>query len=78
MKRMRRFVRESLRFAHRSAPSRPDLTAPDRDVVRPFGRNKCESLLRKSDAIFGEPMGSSYTHHEHFTRGVEEHPRFGP
>ena len=74
---MCRFVRESLRFAHRSAPGHPDLTAPDRDVVRPFVRPGWKSPPRKSDAIFGEPMGSSYTHQEHFTRGVDEHPHFG-
>ena len=77
MKRMRRFVRESLRFAHRSAPGRADLTAPDRDVVRPFVGKKRKSPPRKSEAIFVEPMGSSYTHQERFTRGVDEHPHFG-
>ena len=78
LKRMRRFVRESLRFAHRSVPGHPDLTAPNRDVVRPFGRKKRKSPPRKSDAIFVDPMGSNYTHQERFRHGVDEHPHFGP
>ena len=75
---MRRFVRESLRLAHRGAPGHPDSTAPNRNVVRPFGRNGGKSPPRKSEAIFVEPMGPSYTHQVRFTRGVDEHPHFGP
>ena len=77
-KRMRRFVRESLRLAHRGAPCHPVPTVPDRDVVRPFGRNGGKPPPRKSEAIFVEPMGSTYTHQERFTHGVDEHPHFGP
>jgi len=75
---MRRFVRESLRFAHRGAPGHPDPTVPDRDVVRPFGRNGGKPPPRNSEAIFVEPMGSTYTHQERFRHGVDEHPHFGP
>ena len=77
LKRIHRFVKESLRFAHRSAPSHPDLTAPNRDVVQPFVRNGGKSPPRKSDAIFVEPMGCNYTHQERFRHGVDEHPHFG-
>ena len=78
LKRMRRFVRESLRFAHRSAPGHPDSTAPDRDVVRLFVGKRRKPPPRESEAIFGEPMGSNYTHQERFRHGVDEHPHFGP
>ena len=77
MKRMCRFVRESLRFAHRAVRGLPDPTAPDRDVVQPFVANGCKPPPRKSEAIFVEPMGSSYTHQERFRHGVDEHPCFG-
>ena len=33
--------------------------------------------VRKSEDIFVEPMGSSYTHQERFRHGVDEHPPFG-
>ena len=75
---MRRFVRESLRFAHRGVPFHPGPTAPHRDVVRPFVANGRKPPPRKSEAIFVEPMGSSYTHQERFRHGVDEHPHFGP
>ena len=77
-KRMRRFVRESLRLAHRGAPCHPVPTTPDRDVVRSFGRPDRKSHPRNSEAIFVEPMGCNYTHQERFRHGVDEHPRFGP
>ena len=75
---MCRFVKESLRFAHCSAPGHPDPTALDRDIVRQFVAKRVKSLPRKSEAIFVEPMGSIYTHHERFRHGVDEHPRCGP
>ena len=68
---------ESLRLAHRSALGHPDLTAPNRDVVRLFVANGGKSPPRKAEAIFVEPMGSSYTHQERFRHGVDEHPHFG-
>ena len=75
---MRRFVRESLRLAHRGAPCHPVPTVPDRDVVRPFVRPDRKSPHRKSDAIFVDPTGSTYTHPGRFGHGVDEHPHFGP
>ncbi len=78
MKRMRRFVRESLRFARRGVPRHPEPDGPDRDVVRQFVRKRWKPPPRKSEAIFVEPMGSTYTHRERFRHGVDEHPRFGP
>ena len=54
---MRRFVKESLRLAHRAVQGSSELDGPDRDVVRPFVRPEWKSPPRKSEAIFVEPMG---------------------
>ena len=75
---MRRFVRESLRLAHRGAQYHPVPTGTSRDVVRPFVRKSWKPPPRNSGAIFVEPMGCNYTHHERFRHGVDEPPRFGP
>ena len=75
---MRRFVRESLRFAHRGAPRHPDSTGLPRDIVRPFVRKKCKPPPRKSDVIFVDPMGCTFTRQQGFRHGVDEHPNFGP
>ena len=75
---MRRFVRESLRFADRGVPSHPVPAAPNRDVVRPFVANGWKSPARKSDVIFVDAMGSTYTHQMRFPNGVDEPPHFGP
>ena len=77
-RRVRRFVRESLRLADRGAPGDPDSTPLDRDVVGPFVAKKGKSPPPKSDAIFVDPMGSTYTHQERFRHGVDEHPHFRP
>ena len=75
---MPRFIRESLRFAHRSAQSHPDPAPLDRDIVRPFVRPEWKSPHRNSEAIFVDPMGCNYAHQERFRHGVDEHPNFGP
>ena len=68
---MRRFVRESLRFAHRGAPGHPDSAHPDRDVVQPSVAYGWKSSPRKSDAISVDPTCSNYTHQKRFRHGVD-------
>ena len=75
---MRRFVRESLRLAGRGFQDHPDSTGTSRDVIRPFVGPAWKSLPRKSEAIFVDPMGCTYTHQERFRHGVDEHPHFDP
>ena len=77
LKRIHRFVKESLRFAHRSVPRHPEPGDPDRNVVRSFVAKRWKPPTRKSEAIFADLMGSTSTRHERLTSGVEEHPHFG-
>ena len=46
-----------------------------RDTVQLFGAKRCFTLVRKSEVIFVELMGPTYTRPERFPRGVAEHPR---
>ena len=75
---MCRFVKESLRFAHRAVQGSSEFESMSRDVVRLFVGNGCKSPPRKSDVIFVDAMGSTYTHSGSFHHGVDEHPNFGP
>ena len=75
---MCRFIRESLRFADRGAPGYPVPAAPSRDVARTFGRNGGKSPHRKSEVVFVDPKGCTFTHQQRFRHGVDEHPHFGP
>ena len=49
-----------------------------RDTVRPFGDKKSFTLVRQSEVIFVELMGSNITYLEHLVRGVVEHPKSDP
>ena len=72
-----RFVRESLRFAHRWVRRIPADIGVFCDVVRLFVVSGGKPLTPKSDAILEELMGSNITRPERFARGVVEHPQFG-
>ena len=60
------------------APGSSHPTPLDRDVAQPFGRKKSKPPPRKSETIFVDIMGCSYTHQQQFRHGVDEHPHFGP